>query len=326
MATGLLALLDDVAGIAKLAASTLDDAVSQAGRAGLKAAGVVIDDAAVTPRYIVGFASERELPIIGNIAIGSLRNKLLILLPLALILSAFAPWSITPLLMLGGAFLCYEGTEKVLEAIWPHGAHEHEAKIHSTTDPAKLEEQKVRGAIKTDFILSAEIMAITLASIESSSIVVEAIVLAIVGAAITGIVYGAVALIVKADDAGLAMAAKDNPTWLRKTGRAIVAGMPTFLRGLAIVGTAAMIWVGGGIVVHGLEELGWHWPADLIHDWAVAAGEALSGAAGLTEWVVGAALSGLVGLIVGAILIPIVHFGIAPILRLVRGDKEQAAH
>ena len=214
MATGLLALLDDVAGIAKVAA-----------RAGVKAAGVVIDDAAVTPAYVVGFAAERELPIVGRIAVGSLRNKLLFLLPIALLLSAVAPWSITPLLMIGGAFLCYEGAEKVFEALWPDRAHHHEEAIHTTADPKELEDQKVRGAIKTDFILSAEIMAITLASLEESSIVLKGLILAIVGAAITLLVYGSVALIVKADDAGVALARKDRPPSIRRLGRAIVAGM-----------------------------------------------------------------------------------------------------
>ena len=167
MATGLIALLDDVAGLAKVAAASLDDVTAQATRAGAKAAGVVIDDAAVTPRYVVGFAASRELPIVGRIAAGSLKNKLLFLLPAALALSLLAPWAITPLLMLGGAFLCYEGTEKAYEAIWPHRAHEHEVKVGAAAgrDAQAFEDEKVNGAIKTDFILSAEIMAITLASV-----------------------------------------------------------------------------------------------------------------------------------------------------------------
>ena len=163
MATGLIALLDDVAGLAKVAAASLDDVAGQASRASLKAAGVVIDDAAVTPRYVVGFAADRELPIIGRIALGSLKNKLLYLLPAALALSLVAPWAITPLLVLGGAYLCYEGTEKVYEALWPHEAHGADAS-RPVRDAGQLEEEKVSGALRPDFILSAEIMAITLAT------------------------------------------------------------------------------------------------------------------------------------------------------------------
>ena len=207
MSIGLVALLDDVAAIAKVAAASLDDIAGQTAKAGAKAAGVVIDDAAVTPRYLVGFAADRELPIVGKIAAGSLRNKIIILLPGALALSFFAPWAITPLLMLGGAFLCYEGAEKFYEAIFPHQAHEHEAGLmNGTTDPASLEDAKVQSAIKTDFILSAEIMAITLAALPAGSFWMQATVLAVVGIEITVAVYGGVAVIVKADDLGVALA------------------------------------------------------------------------------------------------------------------------
>ena len=201
MSIGLIALLDDVAAIAKVAATSLDDVAAQAAKAGVKAAGVVIDDAAVTPRYVLGFAAARELPIVGKIAAGSLRNKLLVLLPVTLALSYFLPWMITPLLMFGGAYLCYEGTEKLLEAIIPHQAHAHEARLGTVAlDPHTLEDEKVASAIKTDFILSAEIMAITLAAVADGSILVQALVLALVGIGITVAVYGVVALIVKADD------------------------------------------------------------------------------------------------------------------------------
>lgn len=304
MATGLLALLDDVAAIAKTAAASVT-----------KAAGVVIDDAAVTPGYVVGFASDRELPIVARIAAGSLRNKLLFLLPAALLLSAIAPWAIDALLMLGGAFLCYEGAEKVFEALWPHKAHKHEASVLAAKDPKALEEKRVRGAIKTDFILSAEIMAITLGTVEDQTLVMQGVVLAIVGAAITVIVYGAVAIIVKADDAGMALAQNDRPDLVQGIGRMIVKGMPYFLQGLKVVGTAAMIWVGGGLIVHGLEEYGWHWPADSIHDIAVSVADGVPGIAGFAEWSVTALLSGLVGLVVGAIIIPVVEYVIAPLAR-----------
>ncbi len=312
MATGLLALLDDIAGIAKVAAASIDDAISQAARAGVKAAGVVIDDAAVTPRYVVGFASNRELPIVGKIALGSLKNKLIFLLPAALILSLIAPWAITPLLVLGGAYLCYEGTEKVYEAIAPHAAHHHEEAVVEAADATSLEDEKVSGAIRTDFILSAEIMAITLASLPEGSVVFHAVVLALVGVGITGLVYGGVALIVKADDGGAALAARPGRPALQAIGRGIVRGMPIFLKGLSIVGTAAMIWVGGGIIIHGLEEFGLDGPAHLFHNWALAAGHAVEPVAGLVEWLVSAALSGVVGLVVGAALIPLVQYVLAP--------------
>jgi len=328
MATGLLALLDDIAGIAKVAAASVDDVLGQAAKAGIKAAGVVVDDAAVTPKYVVGFKADRELPIVWKIALGSLRNKLLILLPLALLLSTVAPWSITPLLMLGGLFLCYEGAEKVYETFWPHEAHHHEEIVRPAADAKELEDQKVAGAIKTDFILSAEIMALTLSTIEGDNLFLRAAILAIVGIGITIGVYGAVALIVKADDVGVSLARKERSSGVRALGRAIVKGMPVFLKGLSIVGTAAMIWVGGGIVIHGLEEFGWHLPADLIHDAAASVGNALSGIAGLAEWIVSALLNLLVGLVLGFLLIPIVQRLIAPAWQAAKGmfGRKAPAH
>jgi len=211
LSIGFLALLDDVAAIAKVAAASLDDVVTQSAKAGVKAAGVVIDDAAVTPRYLLGFAASRELPIVGKIAAGSLRNKLLVLLPATLALSYFLPWMITPLLTIGGIYLCYEGVEKVLEAIMPHQAHAHEAQVGTIAlNPQTTEDEKVASAIKTDFILSAEIMAIVLASVSDEGILMQALVLALVGIGITVAVYGVVALIVKADDVGVALAKHDG--------------------------------------------------------------------------------------------------------------------
>ncbi len=317
MSIGLVALLDDVAAIAKVAAASLDDIAGQTAKAGAKAAGVVIDDAAVTPRYLVGFAADRELPIVGKIAAGSLRNKIIILLPGALALSFFAPWAITPLLMLGGAFLCYEGAEKFYEAIFPHQAHEHEAGLmNGTTDPASLEDAKVQSAIKTDFILSAEIMAITLAALPAGSFWMQATVLAVVGIGITVAVYGGVAVIVKADDLGVALARNGLDSIVGRTirafGRGLVLSMPVFLSVLAIVGTAAMIWVGGGIIVHGLETYGFSWLAHSIHSVAVAIAHAAPLANGFVEWLAGAAGSGLVGLVIGGLLIPLVGLVIAP--------------
>jgi predicted DNA repair protein MutK len=314
---GLIALLDDVAGLAKVAAASLDDVAAQAGRAGVKAAGVVIDDAAVTPRYVVGFAAERELPIVGRIALGSLRNKLLFLLPAALARGAGAPGAITPLLMLGGAYLSYEGTEKVYEALFPHQAHAHEAKRDEAAGDARaLEDRKVSSAIKTDFILSAEIMAITLAALPEGSLWMKATVLAVVAVGITIAVYGGVALIVKADDAGVAMAANGSRSafgsLVRGVGRALVKGMPGFLKILAIVGTAAMIWVGGGILVHGLEGYGLPQIGHAIHAAAAGSAGVAGPLAGTVEWLVTAAGSGLVGLVIGAALIPVTSFVLAP--------------
>lgn len=318
MSTGLIALLDDVAALTKAAAASIDDVAAQAGRAGIKAAGVVVDDAAVTPRYVVGFAASRELPIVWRIAVGSLKNKLVFLLPAALALSLFAPWAITPLLMLGGAFLCYEGAEKTYEALWPHAAHVHEARTGAAgEDPRAFEEARIGSAIKTDFILSAEIMALTLSTVPEASFWMQAAVLALVGIGITVGVYGAVALIVKADDAGVALAASGAPAPLRALGRGLVVGMPVFLQVLGVVGTAAMLWVGGGILLHGLEAYGVTAPGHLLHDTAAAVGRAVPAVGGALDWLVTAAGSAVVGLVVGAALIPVVEHLVAPLARRV---------
>ena len=323
MSTGLIALLDDVAAIAKVAAASLDDVATQAVKAGTKSAGVVIDDAAVTPRYVVGFAADRELPIVGRIAWGSIKNKLLFLLPAALVLSLVAPWMITPLLMLGGAYLCYEGAEKVLESFFPHEAHKHEEEIGiKLSDPKVLEDQRVAGAIRTDFILSAEIMAITLAAVPDAGFWTQAGVLAVVGVALTFVVYGAVALIVKADDVGVAMGRNTEQSLFggisRRLGRILVLGMPVFLKVLAAVGTAAMVWVGGGIVMHGLEELGVHWPAETIHHMAEKVVGTAPVAPAFLGWLVSATGAGIFGLILGAALIPLVQYAVAPVWKQVQ--------
>jgi uncharacterized protein len=299
VASGLLALLDDVAAIAKVAAASLDDVAAQTAKAGSKAMGIVIDDAAVTPRYVVGFAAERELPIVGKIALGSLKNKLLILLPGALLLTAFAPWAITPLLMAGGVFLCFEGYEKVHHLLVPHADDQTPGDAPGlAADPKALEDEKVAGAIRTDMILSAEIMAIALATITLPSFWMKAAVLAAVGVAITVMVYGAVALIVKADDAGAAMAR--GPSALgRLIGRGLVKGMPSFLKALSFIGMLAMLWVGGGIIVHGLHEFGVKQPEELFHAIAASAGSVFGPFSGLAAWFVNAALAGLLGLAVG---------------------------
>ena len=321
--SGLLALLDDVAGIAKVAAASLDDVAGQALKAGTKAAGAVIDDAAVTPKYVHGFHASRELPIVGKIALGSIRNKLLILLPVALLLSAFAPWAITPLLMVGGAYLCFEGAEKVWHALRPGEAH---AEAPVTGDAAQLEEHKVAGAIKTDFILSAEIMTIALAAIETRNIWEEIVILALVAVAITVAVYGAVALIVKADDVGLHLAEEGRLSPTRALGRGIVRFMPGFMKALTIVGTAAMIWVGGSIVIHGLESFGWGGLGHWIEERAEGAAHAVDEAPGATHWAVTAFFDGVFGLVLGLVLIPVAQFVITPLLGLFRKPAPASGH
>jgi predicted DNA repair protein MutK len=319
--SGLLALLDDVAAIAKVAAASIDDVAAAAAKAGTKAAGVVIDDAAVTPKYVHGFSADRELPIIWRIALGSLKNKLVFLLPGLLALDYFAPWAITPLLMVGGAYLCFEGAEKLAHAVAPHADAEI-AEDFDTRDPARLEEEKVAGAIKTDFILSAEIMTIALATIESPSFWLQAVTLAVVGTLITVAVYGAVALIVKMDDVGLHLAARGRTSGGRALGRGLVHAMPKLMAFLSTVGTAAMLWVGGNIVIHGLEVTHlWAWPYQTIHHIAEAAAHALPAAQGFVAWLVTAALDGVFGLALGVILIPVATRVIGPLWAAVTGKK-----
>ena len=316
MSMGLLALLDDIVGLAKMATASIDDVIGQATKAGAKAAGVVIDDAAVAPRYVVGFAAARELSIVRKIAFGSLKNKLLLLLPAALALSFLAPWAIMPLLMIGGSYLCYEGAEKVYEAFWPDAAQAHESTLGTVINAEEVEDEKVASAIKTDFILSAEIMAITLAAVPANGFLNQAVVLAVVAIGITAVVYGGVAIIVKADDIGVALARSSGSSSInlvaRTFGRGLVLGMPLFLNVLGVIGTAAMIWVGGGIVVHGLESYGMAWISGAIHRSAELAAHALPVAAGVAEWLINAIGSGIVGLTIGGVLIPLTEHVIAP--------------
>jgi predicted DNA repair protein MutK len=322
--SGLLALLDDVAAIAKVAAASVDDVIGQASKAGAKAAGAVIDDAAVTPKYVHGFSAAREIPIVWKIAKGSIFNKLVILLPLALLLSAFAPFAIPPLLMLGGAYLCYEGAEKVWHLINPADHHAEDLLAEKLSD-AHLEEKKVKGAIKTDFILSAEIMTIALSSLPDVGFWMEFAVLFVVAVGITAMVYGGVALIVKADDLGLLMARAGRLSLTRKAGELIVRGMPGFMKLLMTVGTAAMLWVGGSIIVHGAAELGWHAPEELIHHAAEAVAHAAGRAEGAVAWAVKAVLDGILGLALGLLLIPLSARVLAPMARRVTGGKAEGA-
>jgi len=312
--SGLIALLDDVAGIAKVAAASVDDVAGMSVKAGAKAAGAVIDDTAVTPKYVHGFDAEREIPIVWRIAKGSIFNKVVILLPIALILSEFAPWAITPLLMIGGAYLCFEGAEKVWHAVSPHDAQDaYEGE--DVGDPCQLEESKVKGAIKTDFILSAEIMTIALSTIPpDQGLVMRAVVLIAVAVAITAGVYGAVGLIVKADDYGMALA-RTRGGFLHAAGRRIVKAMPGFMNTLMIIGTAAMLWVGGNIVLHGLYELGFGLMYDTIHHWSEFASHAVPTLEGFIGWLVTAFFDGLFGLALGLVLIPLSSNVLAPLWR-----------
>jgi hypothetical protein len=307
--SGLLALLDDVAAIAKLAASQLDDIAAHAAKASSKSVGVVIDDAAVTPKYVTGLPAAREIPIVARIARGSLFNKLVILLPALLLLQAFAPWSIAPLLILGGFYLCFEGAEKVWHSLSHHT--EPGPQQARTLDAARLEQQRVRGAIKTDFILSAEIMTIAAASIDSDSIWMRAVVLAAVAVVITVLVYGAVALLVKMDDLGVRMSTSARLDATRALGRGLVAAMPKLLLAISIVGTAAMLWVGGSIVSHGLHEMHLSW----LYDTIKAIAQAVSGGSGsgAVAWLVTAACDAVVGLVLGTVLMPVVSALLVPI-------------
>ncbi|MFZ4164775.1 DUF808 domain-containing protein [Brevundimonas sp. NPDC058933] len=302
MPSGLMALIDDVAGIAKLAAASIDDIGAASGKAASKAAGVVVDDAAVTPKYVTGLSPSRELPIIGKIAIGSIRNKLLLILPVALLLTAFAPWAITPLLMCGGAYLCFEGAEKVMEMFSGHEAE----KAPVSDDPAHLEKTTVSGAVRTDLILSAEIMTIALADVSDAPLLTQAGVLIVVGLAMTVAVYGAVGLLVKLDDIGLHMAERASRT-SRAIGRGLVKAMPGVFSGLSVIGTVAMLWVGGGILVHGTHTLGLAWPAEPIEHLAHAVSGLVGPLGGAASWTTTALLSALLGLMVGAVLAVLLH-------------------
>ena len=303
MSGGLVALLDDVAALARIAAASVDDVAAGAAKAGVKAAGVVIDDAAVTPGYAVGFTPDRELPIVFKIALGSLRNKFLFLLPGALLLSAFAPWAVTPLLMLGACFLCYEAAEKIIEALAHHDAADDIEELALSSD--ELEKQKVGGAIRTDMILSAEIMAIALNDVTNQPLALQAAALAVVSLAITVGVYGVVALIVKMDDIGLHLSQRRN-TGAQVLGRGLLKAMPVVLDLLTKVGTAAMLWVGGGIIVHGMEH--YHVPVvpQLVEGFSHWAG-AFPGVGPAAGWLAFAVGSAIVGLIVGAVIVGVLH-------------------
>ena len=303
MPSGLFALLDDIATIAKVAAASIDDIGAAASKAGVKAAGVVVDDTAVTPRYVTGFTPDRELPIIWRITKGSIFNKLVLILPALLLLSTFVPWAITPLLMLGGAYLCFEGAEKVLHSLQEDKTSlAEDAEIVADKDH---EEEMVKGAVRTDFILSAEIMVIALNEVLDEHFAMRAATLAVVAVAITVAVYGVVGLIVKMDDIGLHMAKEGNSA-RRAIGRGLVSFMPKLLSALALIGTAAMLWVGGQIFLHGLDEYHIGNIGHGLHDFAHSVAGGLPGA-GVWEWLINAGGAGVFGLLLGGVIVGVLH-------------------
>jgi uncharacterized protein len=302
MSAGLFGLLDDVAALARLAAASVDDIGAAAGRATAKAAGVVIDDTAVTPQYVHGIAAERELPMIKRIAVGSLRNKLLFILPAALLLSQFVPWLLTPILMVGATYLCYEGAEKVWGRISGHDGHAAPTAVIGED----AERQLTAGAIRTDFILSAEIMVIALNEVADQAFLPRLVILVVVALVITAAVYGVVAVIVKMDDVGLSLAQRSSRV-AQGIGRGLVAGMPKLLAALSVVGTVAMLWVGGHILLVGADELGWHMPYGLVHHLEEIVHHAVAGAGGFLAWLVNTAASAVIGLVVGAVVVAVAH-------------------
>jgi predicted DNA repair protein MutK len=304
MSGGLFALLDDIAVLAKAAAASIDDVGAAAGRASAKAAGVIVDDTAVTPRYVQGLSPTRELPIIKKIAIGSLRNKLLLILPAAMLLSQFLPVALTPLLMIGGAYLCFEGVEKIWERISGHAETEADA-AHQQGQVAD-EGEITSSAIRTDFILSAEIMVISLNEVANEPFLSRAAILVVVALAITALVYGVVALIVKMDDAGLHLS-KSRSGFGRAVGHGLVRGMPALLTTLSAVGVAAMIWVGGHIILGGLDELGLHAPYSWVHHAEEAVHDATGPLGGILGWLTNTIGSAILGLVVGAVIVAVMH-------------------
>ena len=302
MSGGLAALLDDIATMAKLAAASVDDIGAAAGRASTKAAGVVVDDTAVTPRYVHGFDPSRELPIIRRIAVGSLRNKLFFILPAALLLSQFLPWLLTPLLMLGGTYLCYEGAEKIWEKLSGH----HEEHQPAAVEGGDHEKTMVSGAIRTDFILSAEIMVIALNEVADEAFASRAAILVAVAFLITILVYGVVGLIVKLDDIGLHLAERSS-SLAQSVGRGMVKAMPKLLAVLSTVGIAAMLWVGGHILLVGTDDLGWHALYDWVHHLEEDVEHAVSGLGGTLAWLVNTAISAAIGAVVGAVVVAVMH-------------------
>lgn len=294
MSGGLFALLDDVAAIARAAASSLDDVAAATGRASVSATGVVIDDAAVTPQYVRGLSPARELPVVWRIARGSLFNKLIIILPVLMVLSIWLPWLLTPLLMVGGAFLCFEGAESLVKLF----KGEKQGEEHRDAEDEKT---IVKSAIRTDLILSAEIMVISLSTINTDSIWTRLAVLVAVALLITALVYGAVGLLVKIDDIGLAMVATNKPRRVA-VGQWLVNIMPSVMSFISIVGIFAMLWVGGHIILIGTHELGFSPIYDAVHFWELKAG-LVAGVGGLLAWLTNTICSLILGVIIGVMIV-----------------------
>lgn len=304
MSGGLVALLDDIATLAKVTASSIDDVAANAVKASSKAVGVVIDDTAVTPQYVSGLSPARELPIIGKIARGSLINKLFIILPIALLLTWLAPQVLPFLLVVGGAYLCFEGGEKVLENLgWLPGHHEEHDEGDATSSE-ELEKGIVASATRTDLILSAEIMLVSMAGLGGETGIMRVAILIAVAFFMTFFVYGLVALLVKADDFGLHLAKdaikpEDNrPGPVDNVGRTIVRVMPHIFNVIGVVGTVAMLWVGGHLVIENLAEVG----VPIFHHILEVAEHAVSAAGGFVTWLVETLLSGIFGVILGAVI------------------------
>ena len=319
MSGGLVALLDDIATLAKVTASSVDDVAANAVKASSKAVGVVIDDTAVTPQYVSGLSPSRELPIIGRIARGSLINKLFIILPIALLLTWLAPQVLPYLLIVGGAYLCFEGGEKVLEKLgWLPGHHEGHEESEAAS-PEELEKSIVSSATRTDLILSAEIMLVSMAGLSNESGAMRVAVLVAVAFFMTFFVYGLVALLVKADDFGLHLAKdaikpEDNrPGPVDNVGRTIVRVMPHVFNAIGVVGTVAMLWVGGHLVIENLAKVG----IPVFHHILEAAEHAVAGAGGFVTWLVETLLSGIFGVVLGAVIAWIV-VGVSAAVRKAR--------
>ncbi|WP_084653276.1 DUF808 domain-containing protein [Nocardioides insulae] len=301
MSAGLFGLLDDVATLARMAAASIDDVGAAAGKATAKAAGVVVDDTAVTPQYVAGVAANRELPIVKRIAVGSIRNKLILILPALMVLSQWAEWLLTPILMIGGTYLVYEGAEKV----WAHfRGHDHEAHV-AAEKGADAEDALVAGAVRTDLILSCEIMVIALSTVADSSFLTRLLTLAVVALVITVVVYGVVALIVKMDDVGLHLAQRRSAAW-QSIGRGMVAAMPRVLSVISVVGIVAMLWVGGHIILQGLHDLGWSAVYDAVHHVEEEIHHAVPFGGAVLAWCFNTACSAVIGLVIGLVVLGVV--------------------
>lgn len=308
MASGFFALLDDISALVKASAASLDDVPAQVAKTTGKVSGIVIDDTAVTPKYVVGLDPSRELSIIFQIAKKSLINKILILSPAALLLGYFAPWAITPILMLGGAYLCFEGYEKVHSMFSKHAEVKPETTELETITPEELEQARVKGAVRTDIILSAEIMAIAYSQVTDQTVVNQIIVMLAVAVFITVAVYGFVGFIVKADDIGVHLAQDKYHPATQKFGRGLVKFMPHFLSLLSYVGTAAMLWVGAEIIAHGIP-----YTTHLLHDLEVAFAEIP-----VIAWLAKALACAIGGLLVGFVVEKLVI-----LVKMVFGKKKE---